>query len=315
MPAENVTAQSSSRWPGVTVGFIGCGTIASAIVTGICTLGTFHFKTIILSPRNSQKATRLFEKFPNKVQIAQNNQDVIDSSDWIFLCVRPQDVHCLESLTFSKLQTIISLIATISNLAIANIVSPASKICRAVPLPPVAKHNGITAIQPRNTSKNVEILFTMLGGAVVVDDKEQLDALQGITSLMGPFYQLLHTSALWLQNHNVSSQAAGDYVGAFFHSIAIDALSHGKKNGTHGFEALVKEQTPNGLNENAIKELRSIGVYNAVEKVLDVSLERLAGKRKLPSDSTTTTTTTTTTATIDGDAIGIAESTSKRSRL
>lgn len=285
MVVKSGEVQNVGQWLDITVGFIGCGTIATAIVTGICTLEAFPFKSVLLSPRNAQKSKYLHTKFPTMVQIAKDNQAVLDDSDWVFLCVRPQQIQCLDSLTFHKSQMIISVIATIDMVAITKIVAPASKICRVFPVPPVAKHKGITPISPKETSKDVEILFTMLGGAVVVENDEQLASLQAITVLMGPFYQLLHTSALWLQKQNVSSQIAGDYVGSFFNSISVDSLTQGKENGTTGFENLVKEQTPGGLNENAIKELRSSGVYNAVETVLDVATDRLLGKRSLEPDS------------------------------
>ena len=69
------------------LGFIGTGKITSSVVTGICR-SKISFKKIILSPRNRNIAKKLKRKF-KKVAIAKNNQEIINSCNWIFLAVTP----------------------------------------------------------------------------------------------------------------------------------------------------------------------------------------------------------------------------------
>ena len=69
------------------LGFIGTGKITSAVVTGICR-SKISFKKIFLSPRNRNVARELKKKF-KKVSIAKNNQEVLNSCNWIFLAVTP----------------------------------------------------------------------------------------------------------------------------------------------------------------------------------------------------------------------------------
>ena len=69
------------------LGFIGSGKIASSVITGICQ-SKISFKKIIISPRNKKVAQELKRKF-NKIIIAQNNQQIIDQSNWVFLSVTP----------------------------------------------------------------------------------------------------------------------------------------------------------------------------------------------------------------------------------
>jgi pyrroline-5-carboxylate reductase len=69
------------------LGFIGTGKITSAVVTGICR-SKISFKKILLSPRNRNAARKLKKKF-RKVLIAKNNQEIINSCNWIFLAVTP----------------------------------------------------------------------------------------------------------------------------------------------------------------------------------------------------------------------------------
>ena len=69
------------------LGFIGTGKITSAVVSGICG-SKISFKEILLSPRNRNAAGKLKRKF-RKVSIAKNNQEIINSCNWVFLAVTP----------------------------------------------------------------------------------------------------------------------------------------------------------------------------------------------------------------------------------
>ena len=69
------------------LGFVGTGKITSSVVTGICRSKT-SFKKILLSPRNRNIAKRLKKQF-KKVSIANNNQEIVNSCNWIFLAVTP----------------------------------------------------------------------------------------------------------------------------------------------------------------------------------------------------------------------------------
>ncbi len=64
------------------LGFIGTGKITSSVVTGICD-SKISYEKIILSPRNRIIAQKLKKRF-NKVSIAKNNQEIINSCNWIF---------------------------------------------------------------------------------------------------------------------------------------------------------------------------------------------------------------------------------------
>ena len=65
------------------LGFIGVGKITSSVITGIVS-SKLKYNKIILSPRNKKISRNLKKKF-KKIQIAKNNQNVIDNSDWVFL--------------------------------------------------------------------------------------------------------------------------------------------------------------------------------------------------------------------------------------
>ena len=95
------------------LGFIGTGKITSSVVIGICR-SKISFKKIILSPRNRSIARNLKRKF-KKVVIANNNQEIINSCNWIFLAVTPNvGEKIIKHLKFKSSQTVISFISTMT---------------------------------------------------------------------------------------------------------------------------------------------------------------------------------------------------------
>ena len=129
------------------VGFIGVGTIAEALITGMCAAGEQR-ATFLLSPRNADIAKRVAERF-SFVEVARDNQAVIDGSDIVFLAVRPQvAADVLGTLKFRRDQRIVSLIATFDVARLRTLVAPASTIARATPLPAVARRLGPLTLYP-----------------------------------------------------------------------------------------------------------------------------------------------------------------------
>ena len=95
------------------LGFIGTGKIATSVITGICN-SKISFKRILISRRNKSISQKLTKKF-KKVIIAKNNQEIVNSCEWIFLSVTPQvGKKIIKDLKFSSNQTIISFISTIT---------------------------------------------------------------------------------------------------------------------------------------------------------------------------------------------------------
>lgn len=97
------------------IGFIGCGTIAVAIATGIATQSKIPVESIVVSKRSEQKSKRLAETFPDLVRIQEDNQKILDESDLIFLCVLPEIAsEVLQNLSFDKdRHTLVSLVVSV----------------------------------------------------------------------------------------------------------------------------------------------------------------------------------------------------------
>jgi pyrroline-5-carboxylate reductase len=253
------------------LGFIGTGSITSAIVTGLNSdAGERH--SIRLSPRNSDVAADLANRFLN-VSIGSSNQDVVDNSDIVLLAIRPQIAQdVIAELHFRPGHRVISVVAGFSLLRISDLVTPAATVTRAVPLPSVAERRGPTAIYPPDTI--VADLFSTLGTAIEVEREDEFDALCAATSMAASYFAFADKVVSWLVEQGVPQAKARDYIGRIFYELGNTAVDAPERS----FQALAGDHaTRGGLNEQVLAYLVSHGVFQTVSDGLDNVMRRISG--------------------------------------
>ena len=251
------------------LGFIGTGKIASSVIIGICT-SKISFKKILVSPRNRNIAQKLKKRF-KKVNIAKTNQEIVDKSNWVFLAVTPKvGEKILSKLNFRSNQKIISFISTINLVQLKKIVKKKAKIVRAIPLPPISLGKGPVPICPPD--KQVKNFFDKIGTTVEIRSEKLSKNFWATSGMMAPFYEILKVLADWLIKKGIKRNEAQKYITSLFVALSKDSVMNSKKH----LKYLVSEsQTPGGLNEQSVKELRRSGFYKSLEKSLNSILKRL----------------------------------------
>ncbi len=251
------------------LGFIGTGKISSSVITGVCN-SKISFKKILISPRNRSIAQKLKRKF-KKVSIAKNNQEIVNSCNWIFLALTPKvGKKIIPSLKFRSNQKIISFIATINLAQLKKIIKKKVKIVRAIPLPPISIKKGPVPICPPD--KQIKSFFDKIGTTVEINNEKLSKNFWTTSGMMAPFYEILKVLSDWLVKKGIKRDKAQKYITSLFVALSEDAVVNSKKDLKH----LVKEsQTPRGLNEQGVKELRKAGFYRSIEKTLNTILKRL----------------------------------------
>ena len=255
----------------MTYGVIGVGAIAAAIVTGLCEHAS-DAPPIVLSPRNASRAAELASRFPT-VHVAQSNQDVIDRSSVLLLCLRPQDARSvLASLNFSGHQAIVSAMAGISIEALHELVAPVQNVARAIPLPSVAAREGATPIFPSTAA--AKALFDRLGNSIEVPNEVAFEATSASTATIAAHFAYLNTICQWLIAQGVSQSAARRQVAATFAGLATQLRGQAPDFG----ELARDHVTPGGINEQFLGVLKQARVFGAVAHGLTRVLDRLTNR-------------------------------------
>jgi len=251
------------------LGFIGTGKIASSVIIGICN-SKISFTKILISPRNKKIAQDLKKKF-KKVEIAKDNQEIVDNCNWVFLSITPTvGEKIIKELKFKPNQIIISFISTITLAELKKAIKVKAKIIRAIPLPPISLKKGPVPICPPN--KKVKDFFNKIGTTVEIKNEKSSINFWATSGMMAPFYELLRVMTDWLVKRGIKRNNAQKYITSLFLALSEDAVANSKKD----LKYLVKEsQTPKGLNEQGVRDLTKSGFYKKIEKTLNGIHKRL----------------------------------------
>lgn len=257
------------------IGFIGTGAITEAVVTGLCEAGTPGL-SIVLSPRNLRRSQALSERY-DAVEVAGNNQQVVDRCELVCLAVRPQDAgQVVGALAFREGQRVASFVATLSASEQERLVRPAAFAGRVGPVPSAARRSGPVAIFPPD--EQLAELFGRIGIVIQVTEEAHVDAFFSVSALMAPYFELLETVSAWLRDQGIDAADADTYTGSIFHAIA----ERSTQPRGEGFAELVAEHaTRAGINEQLRRELLASGFYRRIEAGLDLIQARMQGRAAL----------------------------------
>jgi pyrroline-5-carboxylate reductase len=248
-------------------GVLGVGAIGAAIVTGLCET-VADPPRVLLSPRNAEIAAGLAQRFAT-VDVAPDNQAVVDGARVVIVCVRPQVAQpVLGELRFPADGVVISAMAGVSVTALKRLVAPATDVARVIPLPSVARRAGLTPVHPPNAAASA--LFDRLGETVELADAKAFEALSASTATIAAHFAYLNAIAAWLESQEIPAPAATRYVAAMFAGLAEATRSVDR------FEQLAREHaTPGGINEQFLNGLEQGGVFEEVDLGLQRVLDRL----------------------------------------
>ena len=251
------------------LGFIGTGKISSSVITGICK-SNISYKQIIISPRNKKIAKNLKNRF-KKIIIAKDNQEIVNSCNWIFLAITPTvGEKIIKNLKFRSNQTIISFISTITLSELKKMIKVKTNIVRAIPLPPISLKKGPVPICPPN--KKVKAFFDNIGTTVEIKNEKLSINFWSTSGMMASYYEILKTMSDWLEKKGINRQDAQKYITSLFLALSEDAVVNSNKD----LKYLVKEsQTPKGLNQQGLNTMSKKGVYKSVVNTLNSIHKRL----------------------------------------
>jgi pyrroline-5-carboxylate reductase len=177
-----------------TIGFIGSGNMAEAIIKGVISSGLYKAGEIMASDVRAERLDYIARTY--KVRTTQNNEELVGFSKTLLICVKPQSVKQMLDEIAHKIQDnslVISIAAGITTVSLSKRLSNC-QIIRVMPNTPAMVGEGAAALFSANATKeSVEHtlkLFSAVGRAVLVDKEELIDAVTAISG-SGPAYFFL----------------------------------------------------------------------------------------------------------------------------
>ena len=250
------------------VGFLGVGTIATAMVYGL--RAAWPSLPLHLSPRSEATSLALAAADP-LIRREASNAAVVEASRLVFVTVLPTQLDTLmRSLRFRADQTVVSCVAGTPLAEIEAFVSPACA-CRLVPLPMIARREGPLILYP--AIGQVRELFAGQGDLIAASDEQAFSAYVAGSAAMSTILALEHAMVTWMTRRGASSEGAATYVGSLVRSLAETAV----RTDVRAWPTLVGDhETPGGLNERVRRSLQDQGWF----EMLGVAFDGLASLKR-----------------------------------
>ena len=251
---------------GTKIGIIGTGGIASAMVTGFCLKKTGY--EFFLSPRNAKKAAALASEF-SEATVCATNQEVVDSADWVFMCLHKKDFGALDELVFKREHKVINISAEMRLPDLRNKIGETELLAHVIPLPFIKAGFGPLLVYPEITA--VGKLFEPVSEVFYTDRQADVHTLQIVTGLMSAYYMLLSEIVEFSDEHGISHDVSVKFLCSLFSSLCTRASNTPDCD----LAELAHDMTPGGYNEQAMNELMGNGAIESWRTALDNLYARL----------------------------------------
>jgi pyrroline-5-carboxylate reductase len=182
------------------IGFIGAGNMAEALIRGLVRGNHLPANRVTASGPRRERLDQLARSYG--IQVSVDNREVASSVGVVVLSVKPQILDKVLREIGDQLQPgtlVISVAAGVGTEAIENTIAQGVRVVRAMPNTPALVGAGATAIAPGKHASEADLatakaMFDAVGITVVLDETH-LDAVTGLSG-SGPAYIFLILEAL-----------------------------------------------------------------------------------------------------------------------
>ncbi len=241
------------------IGFIGTGHIAAPMARCLARAG----HTVTVSERNRDTATTLV-KTGLGIE-ALSNQEVLESSDIVFLCLRPpvwQDI--VKDLIWRADHCVVSVMAGVSLGDLSRVCAPASNFSITIPYGFI--ENGGCPLPVAGDPSVLAALFGADNPILPQNDEAALVDYFAASALASGVLHMLEESSAWLAQRTGDADAAEIYVA----NLISGVLRELPKDRAGGLEAERRAlATPGTLNLQMFEGLRRDGAFDRLPALLD----------------------------------------------
>jgi pyrroline-5-carboxylate reductase len=261
-----------------TIGFVGSGNMAEALIKGIIDAGLYRPEYILISDIKAERLKLLAEKY--KVVPAESNGELASKVDILVLSIKPQNMsEALNSIKdVVKPDTLFISIA--AGVKVTNITAVVGDVpvVRVMPNTPALIGEGASALFANEKAApmldKALSIFSSVGEAVVVDDEGLIDAVTAVSGSGPAYYFLLMEEMIRAATElGLPEGVAKDLVlqtakGAGLLAVEAD------KDGESPAQLRRKVTSPGGTTEAALKVLAEGRLGPLVAKAITAARDR-----------------------------------------
>ena len=261
-----------------TIGFIGAGNMAQAIIKGVINAEVYLPRDIFISDIRPEQLDRIKDQYG--VTPAQSNTTLVEQVDVLVLSVKPQGMtKVLKEIQASVKEgmLVISIAAGVTTTYISQMLK-GTQVIRVMPNTPAMVDEGAAALYTSNASedqmRHAEELFSAIGKAVIVDKEELIDAVTAVSG-SGPayFFLLMEEMVRVAEQMNIPPGIAEELVYQTAKGAGVLAMQAYSRNESPA-ELRRKVTSPKGTTEAAIKVFSELGFADTVTKALEAARTR-----------------------------------------
>jgi len=267
-----------------TIGFLGGGNMAEALIKGIITAKVYTPENIFVSDIRPERLEFVAKEYG--AQPAYSNAALAADVDILVLSVKPQNMtDALQSIkdVFKPPTLVVSIAAGIKVGKITAALGDIA-IVRVMPNTPALIGQGASALFANDRAKpmleKAETIFAAVGRAVIVDDEGLIDAVTAVSGSGPAYYFLLMEEMIKAAGQlGLPDLVAKDLVLQTAKGAALLAVEADKKGETPA-ELRRKVTSPGGTTEAALKvfadgkisELISAAIKSARDRSRELSV-------------------------------------------
>lgn len=248
------------------IGFIGTGHIAAPMVRFLAAKG----HEIAVSERGAGVAAKLAAEVGARVL---PNQEVIDRSDIIFLCLRPAFwEEITRQLRFRAGQQIISVMATVTHAAISKAVSPATDISITIPIGFLERGGCPLPAFPK--AEPLASLFGPENPVILLSEEAQIADHFAASALLSAVLTVMKDGADWLGEQAGNPAGADTYVASLLAGFLRDVPKDGQGRILEARSGLA---TPNTLNMAVVEAMEAADTRQTIRDVMQSLSDQMKG--------------------------------------
>lgn len=261
-----------------TIGFVGSGNMAEALIKGIVAAKIYAPENVFISDIRTERLELLAEKYG--VAPVESNAELAAKAKTVVLSIKPQNMtDALGSIkdAIGGETLVISIAAGIKVAKIAGVLGEMA-IVRVMPNTPALIAEGASALFANERAKSLLdkalSIFSSVGKAVVVENEDLIDAVTAVSG-SGPAYYFLLMEEMVKAGVKLGlpGDVAKDLVLQTAKGAGLLAVEADKNNESPA-ELRRKVTSPGGTTEAALKTLAANNYSRVITDALTAACDR-----------------------------------------